>query len=322
MKLNRRTFIKQSAAVAAASFALPACTFSPAEPGKKIGLQVWSIAKNLATDLHGSMDLLSQIGYQEIELFGPYPFSTDLDKERWNSITSALGFSQSGYFGLSAKEFKQLLDDHGLKTPAMHVGLDTLRNKFDELAEAAHQLGQTYAGIAAIPDEERQTLDGYKRVADDFNTLGEKAKANGLRFYYHNHGYGLVPMEGIVPFDMILERTDPALVFFEMDVFWTTAGGADPVKYLDANPGRFKLMHVKDMKQLVRFSGDGGNPQQWMELFPHITDAGSGVLDLKTILSHASKAGVEHFVVENDVITDPKESLEKAYQYLTELEGW
>lgn len=322
MKLARRTFIKQSVALAAASFAVPACTFTSSKPGKKIGLQVWSIAKNLATDLPGSLKLLSQIGYQEVELFGPYPFSTDKEKASWDAIAPALGFSQSGYFGLPVKEFKQILDDNGLKTPAMHVGLDTLRNNFSALAEAAHVLGQTYVGIASIPDEERQTLDAYKRVADDFNVIGENAKANGLRFYYHNHGYGLVPMEGTVPFDMILERTDPSLVFFEMDVFWTTAGGADPVKYLDENPGRFKLMHVKDMKKLVRFSGDGGNPQQWMELFPQITDAGSGVLDLKTILSHASKSGVEHFVVENDVITNPKESLENAYQYLTKLEGW
>ena len=177
----------------------------------------------------------------------------------------------------------------------MHVGLDTLRHKLGETADAAHILGQQYAGIAAIPEEERRTLDDYKRIADEFNVIGEKAKALGLRFYYHNHGYGLKEIDGIVPFDLILERTDLSLVFLEMDIFWTTAGGADPIKYLDKFAGRYKLVHVKDMKKQVRFSGDGGNPQQWIELFPQITDAGSGVLDLQTIISHAKKSGVEHF---------------------------
>lgn len=320
MASNRRTFLKQSAAVAAAAIVSPSFAMAPLAGVKNIGLQVWSIAKNLQADFAGSIKLLSEIGYKEIELFGPYPFSTAKDQASWNAITSMIGFSQSGYFGRTAQEFKQVLADHGLRTPAMHVGLDTLRNKMGETAAAARVLGQQYAGIAAIPEEERRTLDDYRRMADDFNKIGESAKANGIRFYYHNHGYGLTPVEGVVPFDLILERTDPALVFFEMDLFWTTAGGADPVKYLDAHPGRFKLMHVKDMKQKVRFSGDGGNAGQWIELFPHITDAGSGVLDLKTILAHAKKSGVEHFVVENDVITNPRESLEKAHRYLSSLD--
>ncbi|NJM26486.1 MAG: hypothetical protein HC859_14415 [Bacteroidia bacterium] len=85
-------------------------------------------------------------------------------------------------------------------------------------------------------------------------------------------------------------------MFLEMDVYWTVAGGADPVKLLDTHAGRYKLMHVKDMKKTMRFSGDGGNPQQWIELFPNITDAGTGVLDLKSIIAHAKKAGLEHFM--------------------------
>lgn len=320
MTLNRRKFLQKSTAATAALLASPALALDRPAGVKNIGLQVWSVAKSMQSDLEGTLKLLSQIGYKEIELYGPYPFSSAKDQASWNAITPMLGFTQSGYYGRTAKEFKKILDDKGLRTPAMHVGLDTLRNKMGETAEAAHILGQQYAGIAAIPEEERRTLDDYKRIADDFNAIGEKAKANGIRFYYHNHGYGLTAMEGKVPFDLILERTDPSLVFLEMDLFWTVAGGADPVKYLDANKGRYKLMHVKDMKQKVRFAGDGGNPAQWIELFPNITDAGSGILDLKTILSHAKKSGLEHFLVENDVITDVKASLEKSYAYLSLVE--
>ena len=314
---SRRRFIKTSATLAAGTLVTP--SFNSYSNVDKVGLQLWSIAKAIEKDFAGMLQMVSQIGYKELELFGPYPFSTEKDKATWDGITKMVGFSQSGYFNHTAKEFKDILDSKGLRTPAMHVGLDTLRNKMGETAEAAHILGQQYAGIASIPDDERKTLDDYKRMADEFNVIGEKAKKNGIRFYYHNHGYGLTAMEGKIPFDIILERTDPSLVFLEMDIFWTTAGGADPVKYLDNNPGRYKLMHVKDMKKKVRFSGDGGNPGQWIELFPNITDAGSGVLDLKTIISHAKKAGLEHFIIENDVITNPQDSLTKGYKYLSSL---
>jgi sugar phosphate isomerase/epimerase len=317
--LNRRNFIKTSTNVAVGTIIAPSYfmvdMFNKSKIGN-IGLQLWSIAKNLEKDFEGTLQMLSKIGYKELELFGPYPFSTEKDKAAWKGITSQVGFSQSGYFNHSPKDFKKNLESKGLRTSAMHVGLDTLRNKLNETAEAAHLLGQQYAGIAYIPEDERRTLDDYKRMADEFNVIGEKAKALDLRFYYHNHGYGLKELEGKVPLDLILERTDPSLVYFEMDIFWTIAGGGDPIKFLDNNAGRFKLMHIKDMKKQVRFSGDGGNSQQWIELFPNITDAGSGVLDLTTILSYAKKSGVEHFIVENDVIVNVKDSLEKAYRYI------
>jgi len=314
---SRRRFIKAATIYSAGSVMLPELLV--ANSGKKIsnpGLQVWSLAKYLDKDVEGTLKMIADHGYKELELYGPYPFSSEQDKAGWNQIVPLVGFSKSGYFGQSAREFRIVLDRYGLKTPAMHVGLDTLRKNMGELAEAAHILGQSYAGIASIPADERKTLDDYKRIADDFNKIGENAKANGIRFYYHNHGYGLQPREGVVPFNIILDRTDPTLVFLEMDVYWTTAGGADPIKYLDANPGRFKLMHVKDMKKQVRFSGDGGDPSQWIELFPFITDAGTGVLGLKKIVDHAQRAGVEHFIIENDAVTDPVDSLRKGSNFL------
>jgi sugar phosphate isomerase/epimerase len=319
---NRRNFIKTSATAFAGTIVTSSSLMNLIKSNggiKNVGLQVWSIAKNFERDFAGTLEMVSKIGYKEVELYGPYQFSTDKDKTGWTSVARQVGFSQSGYFNHTAKQFKEILDSKGLTTPAMHVGLDTLRNKLNETAEAAHVLGQQYAGIASIPEDERRTLDDYKRLADEFNVIGEKAKALGIRFYYHNHGYGLKEVEGKIPFEIILKGTDPSLVYLEMDIFWTTAGGADPIKYLDENPGRYKLMHVKDMTKRVLFPGDGSNPQQWMELFPYITDAGEGVLDLKTIISHAQKSGVEHFIIENDVITNPKESLEKGYNYLNSL---
>jgi len=286
----------------------------------KIGLQLFSIPKLLEQDFEAAMKMLSGMGYKELEFYGPYPFSTKEAQDRWSSVTPSLGFSGSGYFGRTPQQVKAILDKYKLSTPSMHVDLDTLRNKMKETGEAAQLLGQSYAGLPSIPPEERTNLDGYKRIADEFNKIGEAAQQSGLKFFYHNHGYGLKEMEGKIPYDVILERTDPKLVFFEMDIYWMTAGGADLVKYLDNNPNRFKLMHIKDMSKPVRFSGDGGDPKQWIELFPYMTDAGSGVLDLKTIVSHAMKSGMEHFIVERDVVEDPNKALKRSYDYLASLQ--
>ncbi|HBK88965.1 MAG TPA: xylose isomerase, partial [Cytophagales bacterium] len=105
----------------------------------------------------------------------------------------------------------------------------------------------------------------------------------------------------------------------EMDLFWTTAGGADPIELFTKYPGRYHMMHVKDMKKKARFSGDGGDPNQWIELFPYMTSAGEGVLDLKAILTKAKASGVKHFFVEQDMVADPDVSLKKSIDYLKTL---
>jgi len=321
--MKRRRFIRSTAAVVAGGLlstdVVKAAVFSNKLHLDKIGLQLFSVPKMLEKDFEGTMKALSQIGYRELEFFGPYPFSTDTVKKSWDSITPSLGFSGSGYFGRTIQQVKEILDRYNLTTPSMHDDLDTLRTKMNDIAEAAHALDQTYAGLPAIPADQRHTLDDYKHMADEFNKIGESAQKVDLKFCYHNHGYGLKEMEGKIPFDVILERTDPNLVFLEMDIYWMTAGGANLVKYLDNNPNRFRLMHIKDMSKQVRFAGDGGDPKQWIELFPYMTSAGSGVLDLKSILSHAKKSGTEHFIVEQDRVDDTN-ALRRSCSYLTSLD--
>ena len=261
--------------------------------------------------------MLSDIGYKEIEFYGPYSFSAAEDKSRWESVVPAVGFSGSGFFGLTTKQVKAILDDNGLSTPSLHTGLSSLKDAMDPLAEAAHTLGAKYVVLpsaATQPD-----LDAYKVQANEFNSIGAEALKRGVRFAYHNHGNGLKPLDGTVPFELIMDRTDPKNVFFQMDIFWMTAGGVDVAAYLDRYKGRFRLMHVKDMAQEVRFSGDGGDSGQWIALFPHLANAGSGVLDLENILSHAQRSGVEHFIVERDLAPEPEADLRKSFSYLKEV---
>jgi sugar phosphate isomerase/epimerase len=301
----------------------PANSATPSQVPQKlldrIGVGLFTIPKLLDQDFAGAMKMLANIGYKEVELFGPYSFSVPAAQERWKQISGTLGLKGSGYFGLTAAQVKEILDRNNLTSPSMHTDLNTLRTKMSELAEAAHTLGHRYVVLPSIPETERKNLDGYKKIADEFNTIGANADKAGLRFAYHNHGYGHAEMEGSIPFKIVLERTDPKFVDFQMDIYWFTAGGADPVEYLKNHPNRFCSMHVKDMTKKMRFSGDGSDSKQWIELFPNINDAGSGALDLKATITEAKKSGMKHFFVERDLAPTPEENLRKSFQYLNAL---
>lgn len=316
--MNRRRFIYQSAALSAAMF-LSKDLFEQNKLLDKIGIQFFSLPKLLEKDFAGTLAMLSKMGYKEVEMYGPYPFSTEAAQKRWDSVTTALGFKGSGFFGHSINEIKDMLKQNDLVVPAVHTDLDTLQNRMDKLGEAAQVLGFEYVILPSIPDEKRQTLDDYKKMADAFNKIGEAAKKAGVKFAYHNHGYGLKEKDGQIPLKQILDGTDPSLVFFEMDLYWTTAGGADPIAYLEKYKNRYHLMHIKDMSKKMQFSGDGGNSSQWIELFPYMTTAGSGVIDLKTILPKAKENGVKHFIVEQDIVADPEVALKKSFDYLASL---
>ena len=190
----------------------------------------------------------------------------------------------------------------------MHVDFETLRDRTEQVGEAAHEVRWRYAGIASIPEDRRHTLDDYRRMADELNAIGARAKPMGFKVLYHNHGYGLTPLEGQIPARVVFDRLDPSVVALEMDVFWTVAGGADPVELLDAYPRLYRLMHVKDMTKQARFTR-GGDMQDVMSLFPLMTTAGNGVLDLPRILGHAKRNGVDHFYVEQDLASDPPAQL-------------
>ena len=315
--MKRRSFIKNTSVAATALTLFPGLASScNTKSLNTIGVQLFSLPKLLEIDFNGGIKMLAEMGYKEIEMYGPFPFSTDSVKEEWKSITPELGFSGSGYFGQSPQEVKTILKEHGVKVTSVHSDMGTLQTRMEQLGEAGDILGFEYIGLPAIPEEKRKTIDDYKRVAEELNKIGEQARNVGLKFAYHNHGYGLSEIDGQVPLNIIFDQTDPNLVFFEMDIYWTTAGGADPVNYLESYPGRYHLMHIKDMTKKVKFSGDGGNPSQWNELFPYMTTVGDGVLDIPSIISVGQKQGVQHFYVEQDTVDNPEVALKKSFDYL------
>lgn len=273
----------------------------------------------LAADFEGTIALLAKMGYREIETFGPYAFSDPRQIASWKAITPSLGFSGSGFFGHTTKSAGAIFRRYGLRVPSLHTDLFSLQTRMPELAEAAYLLGASYVTLPSLPANMRKTLDDYRRAADVFNAIGKSALRSGVRFAYHNHGYGFTPIDGKVPLDVLIEATHPTQVFFELDTYWTVAGGADPKDYLRRYRGRYRMMHLKDMKGAHRFSGDGGGPQEWISLFPHMTPLGTGSLDIKGIVAEARKSGIEHFFVEQDHAEDVIAAIKSSAGYLRKI---
>jgi len=323
MQTRREFLATASATVAALAAGCRSTAGSLASPTTsntlgRLGVGLFTVPKALERDFDGTLAMIAALGYQEVELYGPYPFSVPAAQEGWKQTGAALGFTGSGFFGRTARQVRESLDRHGLTSPSMHADFDTLRDRLEQVGEAAHEIGWKYVGIPSLPENRRKKLDDYRRMADELNAIGVRARPMGIKVLYHNHGYGLAPMDGQIPARVLFDRLDPGVIALEMDVFWTVAGGADPVELLDAYPRLYRLMHVKDMTRQARFTR-GGDQQDWIALFPLMTTAGAGVLDLPRILGHARRNGVEHFYVEQDLAADPPAQLGASIRALRKM---
>lgn len=286
MKTDRRSLLK-TAAAALGTLALPgalAAASSASTPPRQrvgldpIGVQLFTVRKPLQQDFDGTLARIAAIGYREVEL--------------------------AGFYGRTALQVRRSLDQAGLDAPSGHVSIETLGDRWEEVVEDAHTIGQRYVVISSIDNSEPMTLDAYRRAAERFNRAAETAANAGIHFAYHNHGFEFVPLEDRVPYDLLLEATDPKLVSFEMDFYWIFEAGGDPQSYLERWPGRIKLAHLKDSV---------GAPQHRM------ADVGAGVIDWHAILSHRQWAGMEHWFVERDDAPDPFDNVAASYRYLRSL---
>jgi len=319
--MERKDFIKSIAFLSASlgfSNTLLANVFA-SKTISNVGVQLWSLPKLLESNFEQNIKMLAQIGIRELELYGPFPFSDPREKTKWEHLTSQLGFSASGYFGNTLEHFIDILNANQLKAPSIHTDIYTLETNMVALAKAARQLNSSYVVLPAIPEDLRPDLKAYAAMAQRFNKIGRNAKEEGIRFAYHNHGYGLQAVDGTIPLELILKETDPDLVYFEMDVFWTIAGRANPIQLLNDHAGRYKMLHLKDMKTLTYFKGNGSNPSDWIELFPVLVPAGEGVLPLQDILKTADQIGVEHYFIEQDLAPNPIENITSAFSFISNV---
>ncbi|MDB5112294.1 MAG: hypothetical protein JWR67_3408 [Mucilaginibacter sp.] len=230
---NRRNFIKNSGALAISAFLIPEFLKAGIKSTKKIGLQLYTVRKEMLADAAGTLKKLAAIGYTEIE-----------------SARSEKG----NYYGLSPKEIKTITSDLGMKLISGHVHIDTdWQRSIDDAAEA----GQSYLISAVLPGN-GQTIENYQRSADVFLKAGEDCKKVNIAFGYHNHATEFEKDKGQVLYDILLDRTTPDLVKMELDLGWVIAAGANPQYYFDKYPGRFPLWHLKDMDIKLKRSTEFG----------------------------------------------------------------
>lgn len=274
---SRRTFLGAVGAAALAGKAgwLP----RPAAKLGTIGIQLYTVRRELAKDVQGTLAKLAEIGYREVEFAG-YPEGT-------------------------AQSLRKILDRLGLRAVSSHVGTQNLRTDWDRTLDQAAILGQRYIVVASTGLGERSTADDWKRLGGLFNKAGEASRAKGISLGYHNHDIEFAPIGGVLPYDLLLQEADPRLVQFEMDLYWITKGGQDPLAYFARWPGRFPLVHVKDMDATPR---------------KFFTEVGKGIIDFKRIFARAKQAGIRHYFYEQDETPgSPFDAAKTSYDYLRAL---
>ena len=270
--IDRRAFI---GAVGAA------CVVGVRMEAKKIqrlGMQLYTVRTEMEKDVDATLARVAALGYKEVEF--------------------------AGYFKRTPAQIRDGLKKAGLTAPAAHVDYPSLtQEKLPAVIEAARVIGHRYLVNPWIDETVRKEPDIWKRVADTFNRAGAATQKAGIQFAYHNHHFEFAPSDGKLPYELLLEQCDPKLVKMELDLCWITAAGKDPLDYFNKYPGRFPLVHVKDMTL------DG-----------KMVDVGAGIIDWKAIYAARKEAGIKYWFVEHDQPEDPMQSLAASYRYMSALD--
>lgn len=256
------------------------------------GLALYTLRDTLPANPRAVLQQVAQNGYAYVE---------------------AAGWSEGKFYDMEPAAFKALLEEVGLTPISSHQGGATLEN-LDQMIKDVKAVGFTYFVIPIPPmgafsyDAATNTMSmtqGAAEVMKNINLIAEKCHAAGLQCLYHNHDFEFqADKNGIVPIDYFIENSDPAKLNFQMDLYWVTKAGADPVAYFDKAPGRWKGWHVKDMDDQGRFA-----------------PVGEGNIDFGRILAAKEKAGMEFYLVEQDVCFNhkPLEAIAISHEGLEEI---
>ena len=250
----------------------------------KFGIQLYTLRDVIPNDPKGTLKTLSEYGYQQIE-----GYETD-------KVTI--------FQNMPHLEFKKYISDLGINMVSSHCNIN---EDFEKKAAQAAEIGMKYLVCPWIGP--KKNAAEWKEVTETFNKCGEICKKNGIGFAYHNHAYTYKAFSGMIPQDFMMENTDPALVDFEMDIYWVVTGGADPIEYLKKYPNRFRLCHVKDR---MKNAGDERSAS---------CNLGSGIIDFPTILKEAKDHGMQYFIMEQERYdgTTPMEAARVGANYLSDL---
>lgn len=275
---SRRDFLKLSAAgtMGAIIVSQYGCG-KDAQPG--LGLQLYTIRDAMTTDVPGSLKKVAGFGYKYVEL---------------------ADYANGKFYGYEPAEFKKLVNDLGMQILSSHTqveGAGVTVESAKKMAEDHAVIGAKYCIQPWIVEEMRTTVASYQRMAANWNQIGKVMKENGLQFGYHNHNFEFNNVEGKVPyFDIMLAELDKDLVIMELDMFWTTKAGHNPVDIFKKYPGRFPLFHLKD--------GYTKQPPYFDVIKDDIAPVGEGVIDFREIIAAKDIAGMKYMIVEQDQSRD------------------
>jgi len=290
--MNRRSFLR-STAVGGAALAIsgPLTRSAFASPyGKPVGLQLYTLRAELEKDVAGTIQQLAKIGYKDVEIYSLY--------------------------GKSAAEFGKILSDNGITASSGHYLLPDVKNNWEKRVEDAKTLKLKYMVNAILMPEERKSFGDYKQLVEVFHKAAETAQQAGIQFCYHNHNFEFTKYGDTTVYEYFLKTLDPKLVKYEMDCFWVTHAGEDPVAYFKKYPGRFPLLHIKDMKDKPAPSHE---LDAKMGLFAPV---GQGTIDWKRIFAAAPQGGMRHYYAEQDYCEQPPlEAVKISYDYLSKLKA-
>jgi len=293
--------------VAGSAMALAGSSLSAFAPTKStdIGMQLYSMASALSDDFPGTLKFLADEGYKNLEFAGPYYFSPE-DEIKNNVLIQQMGLKGYGYYNYTPTELSKFLDDLGLTSYSAHVSIQSLEHDIEEVLKAAITIGHKYliCPMTLGPD-----IDTYKNAADKFNKIGESCKKAGIKFGYHNHSQEFHDFDGERPIDVLMDMTDPDLVIFELDLFWTTVAGVDPSEFIRKHAERIRLVHIKDMAKKMEAPSTDWRVFTDMsigrEILTNQTIVGEGIIDFEKILGTAEKEGIQHYIIESDFPPDP-----------------
>ena len=260
-----------------------------AKVSKDLYIQLYSVRDDIKSDFKGTITKVAEAGYKGVE---------------------AADYNNGKFYGLTPEEFKSEIEAIGMEVLSSHTGRplegiieetnwDEVWAWWDTAIDAHKRAGMKFIVTPWMPTP--TTLEELSQYCDYYNQIGEKCNAAGIKFGYHNHNFEYKEIEDQIMYDYMLENTDPDKVFFQMDVYWTKQGGYDPVEYFNNYPNRFKLLHIKDEKEL------GGS---------------DSVMDFDNLFKNIDQSGVEYLIVEVEHYNfEPLESIKMTIDYLLNNEN-
>ena len=266
-------------------------------------MQVFGVRELLQNDPQGVFKALAEIGIKNIEFFDPASLRAFVPIVKDLGMTPLSTHFLPGYIS-------------GKWDTVRRIGMTPPENyHYEHIVEDCATHGIKYMGIAIMMPEERQSMDDYKRFAEQVNKHGEISKQAGIQLYYHNHSFEFKPEGDALPFDEMLKLFDPGLVKIELDVFWATIAGSDPVQWIKRLGNQLLFLHLKDLRE--------GTPTDYtvFEVDPAaFLEIGSGIIDFKAIFEQAKAAGVQYALLDQDhTAMDKIESVQKSYDYIQSL---